>query len=489
MALWTPADLANSKAWFVADNPSNTLVSGELSVIADKSGAGYHATALSAATRGAFSTTLNSRNVWHSGTGKTGAFNLASGANALSNAASGLTIFAVHRMNSPTSVDDNVIAHWSRGGAVNARFTFSRANNSAGGVDCGTRRLDSDGYQGLGDNTNYGTAWKVLGGVINYSAGTGLISVDGTATSSGSLSWAGGSGNTSATDSAVTAIGHYDSGSDAGWFDQDIAELVMIRGALGTTDRQLIEGYLAWQWALQSNLPGGHPYKSAAPTTGSTISSADADIQGDWASSIVSQKLLGGLGDLSGTDTDAYDGAKIRGGDSVLHNSGETDLFVGTGVGGGAAALSGNDTTLFTSTTFVGAVWAASNDLAALFDSNAIATGQADLMAVGDASVLFLSAAFAGMAATIDGLDDTRLYSGATVGSSASIDGVGDLLIAPSTVFSAVAVAVMDAILNGQGIAVSIPTGVDPAGLLRVMRRPEAPRLMQRPPSERKMTR
>ena len=32
------------------------------------------------------------------------------------------------------------------------------------------------------------------------------------------------------------------------------------------SNRQLIEGYLAWKWGLQASLPVGHPYKSAAPT-------------------------------------------------------------------------------------------------------------------------------------------------------------------------------------------------------------------------------
>jgi hypothetical protein len=33
------------------------------------------------------------------------------------------------------------------------------------------------------------------------------------------------------------------------------------------TQRQRVEGYLAWKWGLQSSLPSGHPYKSAAPPT------------------------------------------------------------------------------------------------------------------------------------------------------------------------------------------------------------------------------
>jgi hypothetical protein len=34
---------------------------------------------------------------------------------------------------------------------------------------------------------------------------------------------------------------------------------------LTATVRQLTEGYLAWRYGLQANLPGGHPYKTAAP--------------------------------------------------------------------------------------------------------------------------------------------------------------------------------------------------------------------------------
>jgi hypothetical protein len=43
-------------------------------------------------------------------------------------------------------------------------------------------------------------------------------------------------------------------------------EVVVFNTTLGTSDRQLVEGYLAWKWGLQGSLPGGHPYKSVAPT-------------------------------------------------------------------------------------------------------------------------------------------------------------------------------------------------------------------------------
>jgi len=34
-----------------------------------------------------------------------------------------------------------------------------------------------------------------------------------------------------------------------------------------STIREKLEGYLAWKWGIQANLPANHPYKSAAPTS------------------------------------------------------------------------------------------------------------------------------------------------------------------------------------------------------------------------------
>jgi hypothetical protein len=57
----------------------------------------------------------------------------------------------------------------------------------------------------------------------------------------------------------------YDRIYHIGWCG-DLAEVITFTTALTTTQRQQVEGYLAWKWGLQSTLPAGHPYKSAAPT-------------------------------------------------------------------------------------------------------------------------------------------------------------------------------------------------------------------------------
>jgi len=61
-------------------------------------------------------------------------------------------------------------------------------------------------------------------------------------------------------------------GSSAG-FIGNIYEVIMYNTSLSTLQRQQVEGYLAWKWGLQANLPADHPYKSAAPTGSSNARS------------------------------------------------------------------------------------------------------------------------------------------------------------------------------------------------------------------------
>ena len=44
-----------------------------------------------------------------------------------------------------------------------------------------------------------------------------------------------------------------------------IGEFVIYNAQQSTANRQLVEGYLAWKWGLQGNLPAGHPYAGGPP--------------------------------------------------------------------------------------------------------------------------------------------------------------------------------------------------------------------------------
>jgi hypothetical protein len=69
-----------------------------------------------------------------------------------------------------------------------------------------------------------------------------------------------------ATNSARVGIGGYADGSGSQQaVNIDIAEIVFYKSALSLSNREKIEGYLAWKWGLQANLPSNHPYKNATP--------------------------------------------------------------------------------------------------------------------------------------------------------------------------------------------------------------------------------
>ena len=52
----------------------------------------------------------------------------------------------------------------------------------------------------------------------------------------------------------------------AEWLQGYISEIIIYNASLTSTQRQKIEGYLAWKWGVQASLPAGHPFKTAAPT-------------------------------------------------------------------------------------------------------------------------------------------------------------------------------------------------------------------------------
>jgi len=78
---------------------------------------------------------------------------------------------------------------------------------------------------------------------------------------------------TNPTDTTIAGIGSGGSYS-AGAINQawgDINELFFVPFNSSIDTRQRLEGYAAWKWSLQGNLPVDHPYKSAAPTTGAPV--------------------------------------------------------------------------------------------------------------------------------------------------------------------------------------------------------------------------
>ena len=53
-----------------------------------------------------------------------------------------------------------------------------------------------------------------------------------------------------------------------------ICEIIAYNTYMSTTQQQIFEGYLAWKWGIQGNLPAGHPYKNISPANSVTLNSA-----------------------------------------------------------------------------------------------------------------------------------------------------------------------------------------------------------------------
>lgn len=247
---WTPAALGSKLyAWWDAD-AANTITAsaGNVSAWADK-------VAGVAATEATQKPTYVAGG-WdgvHSVVRFNGAQRLALPNVAFANGRSGVTVALVAKYAVVSSTHD--VVWYSTGGAAQTRI---RAGVMTGAVVTGGRRLDADAFV------------QIAGGAI--SAGQSAVSVHqlDAANALASVSTNGvnvqgaweTAGAFSATDSQSAWIGAV---GGVGEFNGDLGEIVEVRATLADDERQKLEGYLAWKWGLQAQLPAGHPYRNLPP--------------------------------------------------------------------------------------------------------------------------------------------------------------------------------------------------------------------------------
>lgn len=106
-------------------------------------------------------------------------------------------------------------------------------------------------------STSIGTAWRVITSVFDASrtaANRLKLYIDGTELLSGQ---AGNNGGATPSTQGFY-LGYNSSVSWSGLIGEGVV-------AGDVTEQQRLEGYLAWRWGIQANLPVGHTYKSVAP--------------------------------------------------------------------------------------------------------------------------------------------------------------------------------------------------------------------------------
>ena len=117
--------------------------------------------------------------------------------------------------------------------------------------------------------TTYGAALIVSGSTTLLQNTTFLYNYIVNTTSSNAFMYVNGSqtgqstGAYSFTGTGTVYIGNYGTNGGLGneYFNGTMNEILLYSNVITTTQRQQIEGYLAYKWGLQANLPAGHPYR------------------------------------------------------------------------------------------------------------------------------------------------------------------------------------------------------------------------------------
>lgn len=244
MTLWTPSNLSSCVGWYDANDPATiTNVSGKASQWNDKSPNANHVSQ---------GTASNRPTITASGINGLGTLTFASG-NFLANAAlSGFpslsTGFGFGIAMLPTSLA--VRGPWDISDTTSTNRTALLTQTAAGTAYVLRSQNANAGSIAYTDTTN---AHVVSGTISTTLRDPYLDGTQGTTNSTSQVSL----------DSLQMRIGELFQNVNP--FVGQIGELVYFSGA-ASTDRQIVEGYLAWRWGLQANLPGDHPYAGAAPT-------------------------------------------------------------------------------------------------------------------------------------------------------------------------------------------------------------------------------
>lgn len=259
---FAPTDLPNLGSWYDPNDAANrTIVSTAFSALANKQGtSGRNLAQATSGSRPALVT---------GGSGINGldAMSYDGSADWLGHSAPNLyaagacTIAAVFRASPQT--DKHTIGETSAG-ATNICSYYRTQNPNVNGAPDAYIQVDGGNvrYGGFGD----GTVALLESSVDNHvlvmvDSGTALTHyVDGFQSSTHTFTRS----TLSALDSFTLGCLRFNGGT-FGFFSGLMGEVVCCTSALGTTDRQKLEGYLAHKWGAADELDGAHPYKSAAP--------------------------------------------------------------------------------------------------------------------------------------------------------------------------------------------------------------------------------
>jgi hypothetical protein len=247
-SVFSPSSFGGLQVWLDANDPSATGVTPSngtsITTWADKSGNGRNAVSVSTAAT-VVTNTLNSKAVLN--TTGTSRYNIT-----YSSIPASYSAFAVYTVTSNDGAYQRVI----HGGTDNVLFFGVQ-----GGQNVATFVGNGSTWNDFAANSPTVSAlnnWRMVD-MLNNSSNTQL-----TPFTDGSAQTAKTGSATSFNDLVV--MSHASSG-DPQRLKGRVAEILFYSRVLAADDRQTVEGYLAWKWGLQGNLPTTHPYKFLSPAS------------------------------------------------------------------------------------------------------------------------------------------------------------------------------------------------------------------------------
>lgn len=245
--VFNPRSITGAALWLDGADPLNNGIqpnSGTvISTWSDKSGNGRNATVASARVAGTFNTAFKCVYFQASNVGYVTTY----AANPTNE-----TMFIVANIDSPANVNNNTII----GGQLGARsFGFGYSGAPSSGI-------------GFSSYLNNEVAWPNTS-IVGPSAGTTAL-ITGTVSNTTNLTVAlngatSRAGTISAWTAGTTTYLGVDTTTTIYYYKGYVMEILFYNSVLLISQRQQIEGYLAWKWNLQKSLPSSHPFFNFPP--------------------------------------------------------------------------------------------------------------------------------------------------------------------------------------------------------------------------------
>lgn len=267
--LWTPAALGLLLVlWLDADDFSTITLNGStVSQWRDKSGNGRHVSQNDASAQPEFAATgLNNKPTLRFNSPTAGR-HLLSSVN-FPSMASGVSAIVVAQID--TAANYNGYVSVGKMIASTSNFEFYRQGNedvgspNSGNLVVAANRGGSIRFR-VNNNTSPVAGAPHIATTVVGASNNALMSINGRENLASSVEEFGGTFIPQGTGIIRVGIGFLDANTTLCVMRGRISEIVMSASPWSTTDHQRLEGYLAWKWGMEANLPSEHPFKFTPP--------------------------------------------------------------------------------------------------------------------------------------------------------------------------------------------------------------------------------